>query len=386
MSTCNQQAFVHPLTTDHHINCNDLPSNLNIPVDDDQEWIDIDDNSGEDMTVRENVKDVTDHYFSTPPTNAAYNHWFHSRSNHHRSHSSKTKDLHSFTTYEITVLLIFLRQRHRLTYSCLNSICRLLHLLGVKTAPANSSSIKNLISQRSTKFFYSKKEVICPSCHGVSENSQHCPNPSCKSKQKYERIPTTNMAFQIEPQICSILARHPNLLTPSIDLNRVSDIVDSSSYRQIADQESSPFITLLMNSDGVSLKKISYSTWITCFAINELPANVRFDPINTIVAMISYSSAKSKLKREEMQILLNSLVNQLVMLERDGVVITEDNIHDNSVQSISDIKEKKYKVYLFGGVCDKPATAMLTNMIECTGYYGCNLCTIAGYKMKILFF
>ncbi|CAF4782974.1 unnamed protein product [Rotaria sp. Silwood1] len=191
-------------------------------------------------------------------------------------------------------------------------------------------------------------------------------------------MPTTNLTFQIEPQICSILARHPNLLTSSTDLNRVSDIVDSSSYRHIAEQESSPFITLLMNSDGVLLKKISYSIWITCFAINELPASVRFDPENIIVAMVSHSSAKAKLKRKEMQILLNKLVDQLIILEREGVTITENNIHDNSVESISELKEKSYKVFLYGGVCDKPATAMLTNMVECTGYYGCNLCTTEG--------
>ncbi|CAF1449042.1 unnamed protein product [Rotaria sordida] len=183
-------------------------------------------------------------------------------------------------------------------------------------------------------------------------------------------MPTTNLTFHIEPQISSILARNPNLLKPSWDLNRVSDIVDSSSYRHIVDRESSPFITLLMNSDGILLKKISYSVWITCFAINELPADVRFDPKNIIVAMVSHSSAKAKLKRDEMQILLDGLVDQLVILEREGVIINEDNIHDNDVQISGENKEKKYKVYLFRGVCDKPATAMLTNMIECTGYYG----------------
>ncbi|CAF3857793.1 unnamed protein product [Rotaria sp. Silwood1] len=374
----NEQDSTHSLKTDHHVNYNDLSSNLNVPVGDDQEWIDIEDKNSEDANVETKIKDVINDYLSTSTTNKASDRFFRSRSNYHRLYFSKSKDLHFFTTFEIAVLLVFLRQRHRLSHSCLNSICRLLHLLRVKTAPINSNSIKNVILQRTTQFFFSKKEIICPSCHEVSENSHHCPSPSCKSQYKYERMPTTNLTFQIEPQICSILARHPNLLTSSTDLNRVSDIVDSSSYRHIAEQESSPFITLLMNSDGVLLKKISYSIWITCFAINELPASVRFDPENIIVAMVSHSSAKAKLKRKEMQILLNKLVDQLIILEREGVTITENNIHDNSVESISELKEKSYKVFLYGGVCDKPATAMLTNMVECTGYYGCNLCTTEG--------
>ncbi|CAF3322543.1 unnamed protein product [Rotaria sp. Silwood2] len=377
-SNLNQQVSVHPQTTEFPVTCNALLTNLVTPIYNDQEWVDIDDKDEENTAITENVQEVMNKFLSKSTPDVGSGRESHCRVNHNRLDFLKSKHTHFLTRFEIAVLLVFIRQKHRLTLSCLNSICRLLRLLAVKNAPTNSNSVKKLISKRTSKFFYSKKDVICPSCHGVSENSRFCPNSSCKSRHVYERTPTTNLTFQIQPQICSILARNHKLLKPSLDLSRISDIVDSSSYRHIFNQESSSFITLLMNSDGVLLKKISYSIWITCFAINELPANVRFDPENIIVAMISHSSAKAKLKRDEMQILLNSLVDQLIVLEQEGVVVSENNTHDVDVKITGKFEEKKYKVYLFGGVCDKPAISMLTNMIVCTGYYGCNLCTIEG--------
>ena len=130
---------------------------------------------------------------------------------------------------------------------------------------------------------------------------------------------------------------------------------------------------MLLNSDGVLIKNISRSLWITTIAINEVPRKIRFQLPNMIVAMISYGSQKPK--RSEFTQLLDRLANQLTELEKgiDVYLPQEYNIRDSYSHSATRIS-----VYLTGVICDKPAQAIVQNITDSGGFYGCSRCQISG--------
>ncbi|CAF1496926.1 unnamed protein product [Adineta ricciae] len=133
-------------------------------------------------------------------------------------------------------------------------------------------------------------------------------------------------------------------------------------------KESQAFITLLMNSDGGLVKANSKSVWLTTFVINELPRRLRFLPENMIIGMIS--SGGMKPKKEEMSVLLFDLVTELRRLE-DGISVCLNHVNGNNIEQI-------IKIFLLACVNDKPATSLLSNHKESTGFFGCSYCTIKG--------
>ena len=272
------------------------------------------------------------------------------------------------TSKEIAVLLIELRYRHSLTRSCIDHICELLQLLKVPNAPLNFHNIETLVlcAYRSTTF--PTKSVICPSCYKRSSSLKMCTSTiDCDSQSSFVRAPTINFTFALEPQIRSVIER--NQITERKSNKRpISDITDGLVYAKIVKTESQPFITLLMNSDGGLVKASSTSIWLTTFIINELPRRLRFLPENMIIGMIS--SGGMKPKKQEMSVLLIDIVNELRRLE-EGISVCLNHVNGNNVEQV-------VKIFLLACVNDKPATSLLLNHKESTGFFGCSYCTIKG--------
>ena len=84
--------------------------------------------------------------------------------------------------------------------------------------------------------------------------------------------------------------------------------------------------------------------------------------------MISVGSSKPK--KDEMQVFLADLVEELVHLEKNGLKYTP-------VNSSSHI-DKTVRIYLIAASCDMPARSLLINHTEATGYFGCVHCHITG--------
>lgn len=148
----------------------------------------------------------------------------------------------------------------------------------------------------------------------------------------------------------------------------LADITDGLTYRKLLEVVSQPFVTLLLNSDGGLVKATSTSVWVTTLAINELPRNLRFLPENLIIGMISTGGMKPK--KQEMPEIMLDLVYELCRLEQGMPVLS----HDGNKKD----KEETIKVFLLACVCDKPATSLLLNHTESTGFFACNYCTIKG--------
>ncbi|CAF1296650.1 unnamed protein product [Rotaria sp. Silwood1] len=276
------------------------------------------------------------------------------------------------TSKEIAVLLVQLRCRHALTKACITHICQLLQVLKVPNAPSSFDSIESQVLSTYRSTIFPTQSTICPSCHQRSSNSKRCTNLNdCVSKQSFIRSPTTNYTFAIEPQVRSILER--NQIFPKLHHHSISDITDGHFYKKLLRKESEPFVTLLMNSDGGLIKTISKSIWCTTFVINELPRGIRFLPENTIIGMVSTGSMKPK--KDEMLSMMNDLVNELHKLE-DGVSVLLPSNDSNNLEQV-------VRIFLIDCVCDKPATSLVLNHTECTGFFGCIYCTMRGKSVEV---
>lgn len=273
-----------------------------------------------------------------------------------------------FTCTEIALALSLLKSRHSLTNACISNICKLLKLLGVPNCPGNFRHVRSLICNQYQRTISGECLVSCPSCHKLSSSPEHCTSTStCVSREKFITNPTTNHILHIEPQIRAILERNV-LIKPAPNGTIITDVVDAPFYRRILRDESNPFITLLMNSDGAVVKSISRSIWITTLVINELPPSIRFNRENLVIAMASVGSSKPT--KDEMQIFLSRLVKQLVHLEKIGLRYTPLNSSSSDDNSI--------RVYLIAASCDMPATSLILNHTETNGYFGCHHCKIMG--------
>lgn len=273
-----------------------------------------------------------------------------------------------FTSKEISLCLSLLQSRHSLTNACLTNICRLLKVLRVPNSPSNFRHVRSLICNPYKSMISGKTMVSCPSCSKISSDSSKCTSsPTCPSREKFVANPTMNYTLCIEPQIRAALERN-RLLKPVNDDNRITDIMDAPLYRKILREEAHPFITLLMNSDGAVVKSISRSIWVTTFVINELPPSVRFNRENIIIGMISVGSVKPT--KQEMQIFLAELVKELLYLEKNGLQYHPFN---SSLHM-----EEIVRVFLIAASCDMPASSLIINHTEASGYYGCIHCKITG--------
>jgi hypothetical protein len=273
-----------------------------------------------------------------------------------------------FTSKEVALALSLLKSRHSLTNTCITNICKLLKLLRVANCPSNFRHVRSLICNSYETVISGQSFISCPSCNKISSNSYHCTSSStCPSQEKYVRNPTINHTLHIEPQIRAILERN-YLIKPNNNQNKITDIVDAPLYRKILRAEPNPFVTLLMNSDGAVVKSISRSIWITTFVINELSPSIRFNRENLIVGMVSIGSSKPA--KEEMQIFLSELVKELIYLEKEG-------LQYHPIKSPSHIEET-VRVFLIAATCDMPASSLMINHTEASGYYGCIHCNIQG--------
>ncbi len=273
-----------------------------------------------------------------------------------------------FTSREVALVLSLLKSRHSLTNTCITNICKLLKLLRVPNAPSDFRHVRALICNSYETVISGKSLISCPSCHKISSNSYYCTSsPTCPSRDKFISNPTINHTLHLESQIRSVLERN-YLIKPDNDENRITDIVDSPLYRKILRTEPNPFITLLMNSDGAVVKSISRSIWITTFVINELPPSIRFNRENLITGMLSLGSSKPT--KEEMQTFLGELVKQLVYLQNKG-------LQYHPFASPSHVEET-IRIFLIAATCDMPASSLVINHTESSGYYGCIHCKIIG--------
>ncbi|CAF4297275.1 unnamed protein product, partial [Rotaria magnacalcarata] len=275
----------------------------------------------------------------------------------------------NLTKKEIATALIILKVRHRLTTMAISDICRLLRLLDVPNAPKSFSAVKRLIEQEATDKIKPDVLNICHSCNSVFKRT--CDNQKCQSNSQQIRSPNF-LKFLLKDQIQLILESENNFTLysqlPSLSNDHIAEIQHADWYRSVAENEDgSNFITLLLNVDGIAMSGSSdNSLWIFTFIINEIKRSDRYKLQNCILGGVWPGPKKPS--REQIYAMLKSMTDELQLLENENVYI---------VRALGN-QMIKLKVFLIGSTCDKPAQAIVQNIAEPIGKYGCGRCEIPG--------
>jgi hypothetical protein len=272
--------------------------------------------------------------------------------------------------------LTALKTRHSLSAVCINDICSLLHILNVPNAPRSWYEVKKAFNESS---FISKTDHkiywICPSCQNASDNMFICSNSNCDwCFTPPALMPNYFYTFDITEQLSLILATTPDLNIPTRTTNAphlplsMADIVDGLYYHKILDEESEPFLTLTINTDGVQPYNSSEkSIWPVTLVINEIKRKRRFCFQNLIIGGIWPGSTKPK--RFEMAALLETIVVQLKMLEKGC---------NFEYRSGASYVTRSLKVFLICACMDKPAQSLVQNLPEPIAQFGCGRCELRG--------
>lgn len=278
------------------------------------------------------------------------------------------------STYEIAATLVILKNRHDLSNCCLDHICKLMHILKVVNAPKGSEHIKRILLPDST-IQRALPSYYCSKCNKLSSTETHCSNTNCEENKSFTKHPPVFLRMHLKPQIKDVLSRFPSSHFQqrrySTSTNS-SDIFHGDLYRKVINnEENNNFITLTMNVDGVSISKSSKSSlWVITFVINELEKSERFQIQNVLVGGIA--ECKTKPSRKEMSVYLQSIVNELLILQNEHC-FKDCNEHIEF-----------HKIFLLGACMDKPAQAVVQYIGEPNGGYGCGKCLLKGINKFLI--
>ncbi|CAF4053365.1 unnamed protein product [Rotaria sp. Silwood2] len=310
------------------------------------------------------------------------NEWFNIDEEDINNNSSNTFKLDEFVSSklnatpkekEIAAALILLKGRHKLSNTCIKHICYLLRSLKVPNVPKSYSRILRIFHHETQSKDKSIMINICNECNQTCKNAIKCDNIVCSQHKCFENAPLQFLYMPILPQIRNILActQHLNFKRQDQSIystNNMKDVTDAAAYDRILSQQSrTKFISLLMNIDGVRIAKSSNtSIWIVSFVINELKRNERFKMKNVITAGVSYG--KNKPSRDQMYIMLTPIVQELQQLEYRRYF---------NLKALNN-KLELLRIFLLAACLDKPAQAIVQNLGEPIGAYGCGRCELAG--------
>ena len=221
-----------------------------------------------------------------------------------------------------------------------------------------------------------KKHYYCTQCSlSVTPDCIKCPNVLCNkeftadsSKQFFAEIPITDQlkTFFCRKGFYQDLQHHFDRK----NTNTLRDIYDGSVYKKLICpgkfSSRTVNISLTWNTDGIPVFKSSkYSIWPLYFVINELPISKRWCNDNIILAGLWFGTRKPN-----MLTFLKPFVEGLSELH-SGVEMHSPDVSNNFL----------CKARLLCGTCDLPAKAMVFNMIQYNGYFGCTYCLQSGKQL-----
>lgn len=282
--------------------------------------------------------------------------------------------------------MVALKHRHSLSGVCVNEICSLLCILNVPNAPSSWFQVKICFDELNISGLDRKQHWVCPKCKMASADKLTCTNNNCSwCFSPPSPMPNHFYSFNLIEQLTVILATTHDLVLPgqkrsTINLmSPMTDITSGNHYKKILHEESSGFLTLTMSTDGIQPYNCTEkSIWSVTFVINEIKRKKRYSFQNLILGGVWPGPTKPK--RFEMHAFLEPLVIQLKELER-GL--------NFEYRSNAGYVTRLLKVFLICACMDKPAQALVQNLPEPTGLFGCGRCELRGkylFLIKIFFF
>ncbi|CAF3138020.1 unnamed protein product [Rotaria socialis] len=267
---------------------------------------------------------------------------------------------------ELSVMLLLLWKKHSISKAAVNDICRILNFFNIPNMPKDFRGVISRVKKNNSKLLHGNHSFICPSCLRKGSSSSKCDANGCVSALSYARKPTSVFTFSLLPQIISILEREDRV-SSSYVFGQSHDVINSRRYQEIITKQKQidpqrNIVTFTLNTDGVLIKRISRSLWMTCACINELPRSKRFQINNILICSISTGDEKPK--KKEYAKILEDIVHELKFLENIGfdvILPSHKKDHKN--------KYTYFYAFTISAVCDKPAQALAMNIKDPTGYF-----------------
>ncbi|CAF1005709.1 unnamed protein product [Rotaria magnacalcarata] len=277
---------------------------------------------------------------------------------------------------ELSVMLFFTWKRHNISKAAANDICRIINMFNIPNMPKDFRAVMKHLKRNNPTLLGGDQFFLCPSCGNKCVNGSKCDLTRCQPSNSSVRTSISVVVFPLAPQIRSILERE-TVIMPTYELNQCDDLANSQRAQEIAIKEKQNNrvrnnVTLTLNTDGVLLKRISRSIWVTCACINELPRKKRYDINNMLIC--SVSTGDEKPKKDEYSTILQDIVNELRFLEQVGFdVLLPSTVKTNNRTYTH------FHAFAIAAVCDKPAQAIMMNIKDPAGFFSCGCwCCIPG--------
>lgn len=163
-----------------------------------------------------------------------------------------------------------------------------------------------------------------------------------------------NLADLIDSEAAKRAERNPKLVT---------DLKDGSVYKALNRKRNQYDVNIMLNSDGVRVRKGKSELWLAMFTIAELPIHLQRSFL-TIIGVWYHP------KKPDMRVFLKPLSESLQKLDKNGIEWTHPRTRLKHVSCVR----------LPLTVLDAPARAMVQNTKYFNSKYGCNLCEIKAQR------
>ncbi|CAF2124665.1 unnamed protein product [Rotaria magnacalcarata] len=235
----------------------------------------------------------------------------------------------------------------------------------------NASASKRLKSEdKSNDYQRARIMILQEKCEKLQERIDEMENNWMRYKLS-EALKTSHVVTDHEEPISPISMPDTDATNETLKIYG-----DGELHRKIQGLCQDPFITLSLNIDGIQPNKGSKKTiWPILLVVNEIPLKYRFAPENLILAGVWPGATKPT--RTYIAHFLKPVVAELSHLE-DGVAFyLQSDVPSSNRQIV------RIRVYLIGACCDKPAQALVQNIPEPIGAFGCGRCEV---EVKYFFY
>ena len=228
------------------------------------------------------------------------------------------------------------------------------------------------------KYFMFKNDAsatiyYCPHCSTALDKDLFC--STCNLLHEKHVLNKNHNFFlylPLVPQLLNLLEARGfgdklRLFSPLKSANGVCDISDGRKYNGFMDgilTKNQNTISLTFNTDGVPLfKSSSFSIWPLQSFVNELPASKRKS--NFLLSGLWFGNSKPSLST-----FLKPFSDELQVLGTLGFQWIKNGVRVHSL------------VFAVACCCDSVARAMLQNIMQFNGLYGCSWCHSPGQQVK----
>ncbi|CAF2964909.1 unnamed protein product [Rotaria sp. Silwood2] len=263
------------------------------------------------------------------------------------------------TLRDIAAAIMIFKVRRFQNNKDVDVICKFFNLLSSQHIPKSMKAIQQQLHQDFDLKKFCTCYYICSNC-GTSDSNYTVICRSCNDTSIF-KFYLCSIKHQIQ-QLLSIFGVFSKLKEEKL---KNMQLFSNTKYGKILQEIEDNALTMIINSDGGSTPNKYLSLWPFLLILNELPIPERRYLENMLVAGIIPTGKKPT--NSVVQACLHLIYEQLIQLE-----IGQEFY-------INDIDERRIiHFYNIASCTDKPAEALMENVVPYNAEYGCPKCFHAG--------